>query len=74
MVVRDFSRSGKDISESGDGRDISGKAGDTGCDTEIISGVEVASDNGTGEDISTDAIDTVGQIAVTETDDLLADR
>ena len=40
-VERDFSRSGKDISESGEGGEIFGNDGDAGCATEILSGVEI---------------------------------
>ena len=56
-VERDFSRSGKDISESGEGREIPTNAGDNGCATEILSDVEIPLDNiGTGEDVSGDII------------------
>ena len=58
-VERDFSRSGKDISESGEGREISGKVGDAGCATEIFSAVEIPLDIiGIGGDVSVDAVET----------------
>ena len=55
---RDFSRSGKDTSESGDGRDTSGGAEATGCVTETFSGDAMAIDDDAIADTSTAARDT----------------
>ena len=64
-VERDFSRSGKDISESGEGREIPVNAGDSGCATEILSDVEIHLDIiGTGEDVSGDIIGTGDEVSV----------
>ena len=67
--VRDFSRSGKDTSEPGEDRAITGNVGDAGCVREILSGVEISLDIiATGDDVSVDSVETGA------TTDLLVDK
>ena len=78
-VERDFSRSGKDISESGEGREISGNEGDAGGATEIFRGDEIPLDTigiGGAGSVATDAVDNVRTEAEAETGstDLLGDK
>ena len=69
MGVRDFSRRGKDTSETGEGREISGNVGDAGCAREIFNGVEISLDIiATGDDVSVDSVKTGA------TTDLLVDK